>query len=65
MSNDLLPGVKRRPERPDHFHYALRILIGATGMLPLLLIIGNLIANQTPHRVSVVIITITERRETF
>ncbi len=46
MNNDLLPGVKT-PEKNDQVvsYYALRILIGATGiLLPLLLIIGNLIA---------------------
>ncbi|HMX81304.1 MAG TPA: hypothetical protein PLG91_13380, partial [Ferruginibacter sp.] len=51
MSNDLLPGVKT-PAKNDQIisYYALRILIGATGMLlPFLLIIGNLIANQTLH----------------
>ena len=49
MDNDLMPGVKT-PEKNDQIisYYALRILIGATGMLlPFLLIIGNLIANQT------------------
>lgn len=49
MENDLMPGVKT-PEKNDQIvsYYALRILIGATGMLlPLLLIIGNLIANST------------------
>lgn len=49
MNNDLLPGVKT-PEKNDQVisYYALRILIGATGvLLPLLLIIGNLIANET------------------
>ena len=49
MNNDLMPGVKT-PERNDQVisYYALRILIGATGvLLPLLLIIGNLIANNT------------------
>ena len=51
MSNDLMPGVKT-PAKNDQIisYYALRILIGATGMLlPFLLIIGNLIANQTLH----------------
>src|ERR1700704_520263 len=46
MNNDLMPGVKM-PEKNDQVvsYYALRILIGATGiLLPLLLIIGNLIA---------------------
>ena len=46
MDNDLLPGVKT-PEKNDQVisYYALRILIGATGiLLPLLLIIGNFIA---------------------
>lgn len=49
MNNDLMPGVKT-PEKNDQVvsYYALRILIGATGiLLPLLLIIGNLIANNT------------------
>ena len=49
MNNDLLPGVKT-PEKNNQIisYYALRILIGATGvLLPLLLIIGNLIANNT------------------
>lgn len=51
MSNDLMPGVKT-PEKNDQIisYYALRILIGATGMLlPFLLIIGNLVANQSLH----------------
>jgi hypothetical protein len=49
MSNDLLPGVKT-PAKNDQIvsYYALRILIGATGvLLPFLLIIGNLVANGT------------------
>lgn len=49
MKNDLMPGVKT-PEKNDQIvsYYALRILIGATGiLLPILLIIGNLIANST------------------
>lgn len=49
MENDLMPGVKI-PEKNDQIisYYALRILIGATGiLLPLLLIIGNLIANKS------------------
>ncbi len=49
MNNDLMPGIKT-PEKNDQIisYYALRILIGATGvLLPLLLIIGNLIANNT------------------
>ncbi len=49
MNNDLLPGVKT-PAKNDQIisYYALRILIGATGiLLPFLLIIGNLIANNT------------------
>lgn len=49
MQNDLMPGVKT-PEKNDQIisYYALRILIGATGvLLPLLLIIGNLVANNT------------------
>ena len=49
MKNDLMPGVKT-PVKNDQIisYYALRILIGATGiLLPLLLIIGNLIANNT------------------
>jgi hypothetical protein len=49
MQNDLMPGVKI-PEKNDQIisYYALRILIGATGvLLPLLLIIGNLVANNT------------------
>jgi len=46
MNNDLLPGVKT-PAKNDQVisYYALRILIGATGiLLPLLLIIGNFVA---------------------
>jgi hypothetical protein len=46
MVNDLMPGVKT-PAKNDQIisYYALRILIGATGvLLPLLLIIGNFIA---------------------
>jgi hypothetical protein len=46
MENDLLPGVKT-PQKNDQVisYYALRILIGATGiLLPLLLITGNFIA---------------------
>ena len=49
MNNDLMPGVKT-PEKNNQIisYYALRILIGATGvLLPLLLIISNLIANNT------------------
>ena len=49
MNNDLMPGVKT-PAKNDQIisYYALRILIGATGiLLPLLLIIGNVIANNT------------------
>ena len=49
MNNDLMPGVKT-PAKNDQIvsYYALRILIGATGiLLPLLLIIGNLIANNS------------------
>ena len=49
MTTDLMPGVKT-PEKNNQIvsYYALRILIGATGiLLPLLLIIGNLIANNT------------------
>lgn len=44
-----MPGVKK-PAKNDQIisYYALRILIGATGiLLPSLLIIGNLIANST------------------
>jgi len=44
-----MPGVKT-PEKNNQVisYYALRILIGATGvLLPVLLIIGNLIANET------------------
>ncbi len=51
MKNDLMPGIKT-PEKNDQIisYYALRILIGATGMLlPLLLIIGNLMATGTLH----------------
>jgi len=51
MAPDLMPGVKT-PDKNDQIisYYALRILIGATGMLlPFLLIIGNLIANRTLH----------------
>jgi hypothetical protein len=46
MANDLMPGVKT-PAKNDQIisYYALRILIGATGiLLPLLLVIGNFIA---------------------
>jgi len=46
MENDILPGVKT-PAKNDQIisYYALRVLIGATGiLLPFLLIIGNLIA---------------------
>ena len=49
MKNDLLPGVKT-PAKNDQIisYYALRILIGATGIfLPLLLIIGNLAAKSS------------------
>jgi len=49
MQKDIMPHVKT-PEKNDQIisYYALRILIGATGiLLPLLLIIGNLIANRT------------------
>lgn len=49
MNNDILPGIKT-PEKNDQVisYYALRILIGATGvLLPLLLIIGNLFANNS------------------
>lgn len=49
MNNDLMPGVKT-PEKNNQVisYYALRILIGATGvLLPVLLIIGNLISNET------------------
>ena len=49
MTNDLMPGVKT-PAKNDQIvsYYALRILIGAAGiLLPLLLIIGNLIANNS------------------
>lgn len=49
MKNDLLPGIKT-PEKNDQIvsYYALRILIGAAGiLLPFLLIIGNLIANSS------------------
>lgn len=49
MNNDLIPGIKT-PEKNDQIisYYALRILIGAAGiLLPLLLIIGNLVANNT------------------
>jgi len=51
MNSDIMPGVKT-PEKNNQIisYYALRILIGATGMLlPLLLIIGNLVANKTMH----------------
>ena len=49
MNNDLLPGVKTPANNNQIIsYYALRILIGATGiLLPLLHIIGNLIANET------------------
>lgn len=49
MNNDILPGIKT-PEKNDQVisYYALRILIGATGVfLPILLIIGNLFANNS------------------
>ena len=49
MNNDIMPGVKT-PAKNDQIisYYALRILIGAMGiLLPLLLVIGNLIANNT------------------
>ncbi|MBS1753657.1 MAG: hypothetical protein R2765_01415 [Ferruginibacter sp.] len=49
MNNDILPGIKT-PEKNDQVisYYALRILIGATGvLLPILLIIGNLFANNS------------------
>ncbi|HQW83794.1 MAG TPA: hypothetical protein PK987_05005 [Ferruginibacter sp.] len=49
MNNNLLPGIKA-PEKNDQVisYYALRILIGATGvLLPILLIIGNLFANNS------------------
>jgi hypothetical protein len=49
MKNDLMPGVKT-PAKNDQIisYYALRILIGATGvLLPVLLIIGNFIASNT------------------
>ena len=49
MNNDLMPGVKT-PAKNDQIvsYYALRILIGAADiLLPLLLIIGNLIANNS------------------
>lgn len=49
MNNDLIPGIKT-PEKNDQIisYYALRILIGAAGiLLPLLLIIGNMVANNT------------------
>ena len=49
MTNDLMPGVKT-PAKNDQIvsYYALRILIGAAGiLLPLLLIIGNLITNNS------------------
>ena len=48
MENDFLPGIKT-PANNDQIisYYALRILIGATGiLLPLLLIIANLVANN-------------------
>ncbi|MBK7376980.1 MAG: hypothetical protein IPJ02_15965 [Chitinophagaceae bacterium] len=50
MQNDLMISGVKTPEKNDQIisYYALRILIGATGvLLPLLLIIGNLIANRT------------------
>jgi preprotein translocase subunit SecG len=49
MKNDLMPGLKT-PAKNDQIisYYALRILIGATGvLLPLLLIIGNFIVSNT------------------
>lgn len=48
-NNDLMPGVKT-PQDNDQIisYYGLRILIGATGvLLPVLLVIGNLIDNNT------------------
>lgn len=48
--NNTTTGFIKTPEKNDQIisYYALRILIGATGiLLPLLLIIGNLIANNT------------------
>jgi len=49
MAADLMPGVKTPTNNNQVIsYYALRILIGATGvLLPVLLIIGNLIANET------------------
>ncbi len=49
MAPDLMPGVKTPTNNNQIIsYYALRILIGATGVfLPVLLIIGNLIANET------------------
>lgn len=49
MSSDQIPGVKT-PEDNNQIisYYGLRVLIGATGiLLPVLLVIGNLIANNT------------------
>lgn len=49
MNSDIMPGVKT-PEKNDQIisYYALRILIGATGvLLPLLLIIGKLAASNS------------------
>ena len=51
MTSDLIPGVKT-PEKNDQVisYYGLRVLIGATGiLLPLLLIISNLVTNNTLH----------------
>lgn len=51
MADDILPGIKT-PAKNDQIisYYALRTLIGATGiLLPLLLIIGNLVASNTMH----------------
>lgn len=49
MNSDIMPGVKT-PEKNDQIisYYALRILIGATGvLLPFLLIIGKLAASNS------------------
>lgn len=49
MSNNLIPGIKT-PEKNDQIisYYALRILIGASGiLLPFLLIIGKLVSENS------------------
>lgn len=49
MSSDILPGVKT-PQKNDQIvsYYALRVLIGATGvLLPFLLIIGKIVTSNS------------------